>query len=76
MRHLDPGDIEEQHLKEWAKGAMVNETALSGVRKVIESWSPDALSAPLTSDALLSSRLLKKAARGTVRETVKAKTVS
>jgi hypothetical protein len=75
-RNLDPGNVTLKQLKEWAKGAMVDEAVLTGVQKVLDMWSPESLTGPLASDALLSSRLLKKAERGTVRDTVETKTVA
>lgn len=74
--HVAPEEVSSKQLTAWAKTAMIGESALTGVRQVLGLWSPEALKTPLVSDALLSSRLMKKAERGTVRERVKSKAMS
>jgi hypothetical protein len=75
-RHVAPAEVSAEQLEAWAKTAMVGESVLAGMRQVLGLWSPDALKTPLVSDALLSSRLMKKAERGTVREGAKSKAMS
>lgn len=75
-RQLDPGDLKDENLEDWAKHTMIDTRVLVTVRKVLESWSPEILNTALPSDLSLSNRLLKKAARGTVRESVQSKASS
>ena len=75
-RHVAPEKVSAEQLETWAKTTMIGESALAGVRQVLSLWSPDALKTPLASDTLLSSRLMKKAERGTVRDETKSKVMS
>jgi hypothetical protein len=71
-RHIDPDNIENQHLETWVKNAIISETSLVSVKRVLSIWSPASLNSPLTSQSVLSNRLMKKAERGTVKERIES----